>query len=75
MTFKQAQRWLRRAQRNGYVAYHKGIVYEEGRGYGVNIDGDGREGRLFGNPEIFWTQDQIIDFFAARGVYFKPYVS
>lgn len=73
MTYKHAKRWLRRAEKHGYVPYHEGIV-KMGNAYGVNIDGDGQDGRLFGNPRIFWTQDQIIDFFAERGVEFTPYV-
>lgn len=64
MTYRQAQKYLRRAEARGYVAYHSGIVSMEiplqwggnttGYTYGINIDGDGHEGRLFGCPKIIW---------------------
>lgn len=74
MTRKQAERWLARAEKHGYVAYHSGIVRMEGRCYGINIDGDGRNGRFFGCPKIFWTQESLVDFFADQGIEFTPYV-
>ena len=68
MNYTQARRMLRRAERNGYVPYHRGIVSSEtDRGrttYGINIDGDGHDGRLFGCPMIIWDYDQAMEFFA-----------
>ena len=62
MNKKQAQQALRWAERNGYVAYHSGIVaFEENNkvtGYGINIDGDGHDGRLFGCPKIIWDYER-----------------
>lgn len=62
MTKKEAQKALKIAEKNGYVRYHSGIVtMEDGnkRYYGINIDGDGREGRLFGCPRIIWDMDYV----------------
>ena len=66
MTYTQAKTYLRRATRNGYVPYHSGITHmvtgvsKSGREigyYGINIDGDGHNGRNFGCPQIIWDKD------------------
>ncbi len=62
MTLKHAERWLKRVEKNGYVAYHDGLVEMNGS-YGVNIDGSGHDGRLFGCPRIFWQQEDLVEFF------------
>ncbi len=62
MTYKQATDWLKRAEKAGYVAYHQGVVKMDGD-YGINIDGDGHNGRLFGCPEIIWSQENAVEFF------------
>jgi len=64
MTHKQAVTYLNRAEKSGYVRYHSGIVRMDvepqwsgnttGSIYGINIDGDGFNGRLFGCPCIIW---------------------
>jgi hypothetical protein len=70
MTYTEAKKYLARAERNGYVAYHSGLVNngETGRRatYGINIDGDGREGRYFGSPQIIWSAEQAERKFPAR---------
>jgi len=75
MTYTQAKMYLRRAERSGYVAYHKGIVSMERKpwwgsparyNYGINIDGDGCEGRLFGCPEIIWEAESAEEQFPPR---------
>jgi hypothetical protein len=68
MTHSQAKKYLARAERRGYVAYHNGIVMEEtekryggnttGTNWGINIDGDGHNGRLFSCPQIIWSAEQ-----------------
>lgn len=55
MTYVEAKKFLKRAEKNGYVRAYGGIVnYEDGKYYGINIDGDGRDGRYFGCPQIIW---------------------
>ena len=74
MTHTQARRYLARAERNGYVAYHKGIAHtvtgiRNGRElgyYGINIDGDGHDGRLFGCPELIWDAEKAEERFPVR---------
>jgi len=39
---------------------------DDGKNYGVNIDGDGRDGRLFGCPQIIWSAEQAEAKFPAR---------
>lgn len=66
----EAKKYLDRACRNGYVPYHTGLVLSEGQGqkenWGINIDGDGREGRLFGCPKIIWDAGHAEEMFPAR---------
>lgn len=61
MTKRDAQKTLKIALKCGYVAYHNGLVGFEENGkitsWGANIDGDGRDGRLFGCPEVIWSED------------------
>lgn len=64
MTYGQAKKYLARASRNGYVAYHGGICCMDGS-YGINIDGDGH-GRYFGCPQIIWGADRAEQMFPAR---------
>ena len=74
MTYTEAKKYLRRAERNGYVAYHSGIAHmvtgiRNGREigyYGINIDGDGQDGRLFGCPKLIWDAEQAEERFPAR---------
>jgi hypothetical protein len=71
MTYTNAKKYLARAERRGYVANRSGIVMQEfnpswggnttGRAYGINIDGDGHDGRLFGCPQIIWDTEQAED--------------
>ena len=65
MTYTQAVKYLHRAERNGYVAYHSGICTMDGN-YGINIDGDGHDGRLFGCPQIIWDVERAEEQFPAR---------
>lgn len=60
MTKKEAQKTLKIALKCGYVEYYNGLVlFEENgkRSWGANIDGDGRDGRLFGCPKVVWNSD------------------
>jgi len=70
MTLTQAKKYLKRALKNGYVAYHSGIVCMESNGrksgYGINIDGDGHEGRYFGCPQIIWDAEHAEDKFPVK---------
>ena len=69
MNYTTAIKQLKRAERAGYVPVNSGIVIMEvakrfggnttGRVYGINIDGDGHDGRLFGCPKIIWSVEQI----------------
>ena len=65
MTYSKANQMLMAAEKRGYVKYHSGITsFEEGgrvTNYGINIDGDGNEGRLFGCPKIIWTVGEVND--------------
>lgn len=68
MNYSTAKKMLKRAEARGYVAYHSGIVCYEGQNggknsYGINIDGDGHDGRLFGCPKIIWSTEQFNDSF------------
>lgn len=65
MNYTQATKYLQRALKNGYVAYHGGIVSQDGS-YGINIDGDGHQGRLFGCPQIIWDSETAERKFPAR---------
>lgn len=62
MNYSTAKKWLARAEKRGYVAYHSGICCMDGD-YGINIDGDGHNGRYFGYPKILWSTEQCNDFF------------
>ena len=67
MTYTQAKKYLARAERSGYVAAYSGICnMDDGRYYGINIDGDGRDGRLFGCPQIIWSAEDAEDKFPTR---------
>lgn len=61
MTKKEAQKTLSIARKCGYVPYYNGLVTFEENGkitsWGANIDGDGRDGRLFGCPQVIWNED------------------
>jgi hypothetical protein len=75
MTRKQAEGWLKRSVRNGYVG---GICRMETSGnrhyYGINIDGDGGPGRPFGCPRMIWSHEGAVEFFAERhDVKYQPY--
>jgi hypothetical protein len=63
MTYSKAKQMLAAAEKRGYVAYHSGIVSFEENGkttnYGINIDGDGHEGRYFGCPKTLWSVDSV----------------
>jgi len=73
MTYKQAISALHRAEKNGYVRYHSGLTHENETGhYGINIDGDGHDGRLFGCPQIIWDKEQAEEKFPKRK-YSKKY--
>lgn len=58
MKYQKALQMLKAAEKRGYVAYHSGIVNMDGD-YGINIDGDGHGGRLFGCPKILWTVESV----------------
>jgi len=71
MTYTKAKIWLRRAIRHGYVPVHGGIACFEGDrynkdSYGVNIDGDGHNGRYFGCPHIVWYEEEAARRFPPR---------
>jgi hypothetical protein len=75
MNYTEAIKYLKRAEARGYIRYHSGIVCQEnnnrkwggpGNYYGINIDGDGKDGRLFGCPQIIWDAEQAEDMFPAR---------
>lgn len=63
MTHSKAKQMLAAAEKRGYVRYHQGIVcfWENGKAqnYGINIDGDGCDGRYFGCPKILWTVEAV----------------
>jgi hypothetical protein len=75
MNYTQAITFLKRAEKNGYVRYHSGLVIEDvktrwggnttGSNYGINIDGDGIS-HLFGCPKIIWSVEQAEEMFATR---------
>lgn len=85
MTLTEARKYLARAQKNGYVPYHTGIVSMETikqtrkkKGtevvkikinYGINIDGDGTEGRNFGCPIILWDAEKAEEKFPVKKYY------
>lgn len=81
MNLTQAKKYLNRAERNGYVAYHNGIVSQEipvrwsgnttGLSFGINIDGDGHNGRLFGCPQIIWDTETAENMFPTRNYNLK----
>lgn len=67
MTYTEAVKYLNRARKNGYVPYHSGIVYyEDSSSYGINIDGDGHDGRYFGCPEIIGSTEEAERRFPTR---------
>jgi len=76
MNYTEAKKYLNRAENNGYVRNHSGIVMQEvksrwggnttGCFYGINIDGDGHNGRLFGCPRIIWDVETAESMFPAR---------
>ena len=76
MNYTEAKKYLARAEKNGYVAYYSGIVSEEvksrwgenttGYDYGINIDGDGHDGRYFGCPRIIWDAETAEEMFPTR---------
>ena len=71
MNYTDAKKFLARAEKRGYVAYHSGIVCEEDgrkKRYGINIDGDGYDGRYFGCPIIIWDKDHAEEKFPARRI-------
>jgi hypothetical protein len=78
MTRRQAEGWLKRFERHGYVAYHQGICRMETSGsrpyYGINVDGDGGPGRPFGCPRIIWDQEHAAEILRERhNVHYEPY--
>ena len=76
MNYTEAKKYLKRAENSGYVANRSGIVMQEGQArwggnttgnsYGINIDGDGHDGRLFGCPRIIWDSETAENQFPAR---------
>jgi hypothetical protein len=76
MNYKQAQTYLKRAEKNGFNRYHSGIVSQEvqkrfsgnvtGISYGINIDGDGSKGKPFGCPQIIWDAETAEQMFPTR---------
>jgi len=76
MTHTQAITYLNRAEKNGYVRYHSGIVRQDiilqwsgnttGSTWGINIDGDGHDGRLFGCPCIIWDAETAEERFPTK---------
>lgn len=66
MTYTQAVKYLKRAERSGYVAYHSGLVNDGEAWYGINIDGDGHDGRNFGCPQIIWDIETAERMFPGR---------
>lgn len=66
MNHTEAVKYLKRAEKNGYVRYHSGLVaMEQGSrtSWGINIDGDGHDGRLFGSPRIIWSKEEAEEMF------------
>lgn len=70
MKLREAKKYLKRAEKAGYVAYHSGIVaFEDGgriSSYGVNIDGNGCHGQPFGCPQIIWSAENAEELFPTR---------
>jgi hypothetical protein len=76
MNYTEAKKYLNRAENNGYVRYHSGLVMTEepvrrggnttGSSWGINIDGDGHNGRLFGCPQMIWDVETAERLFPAR---------
>ena len=76
MNYTQANKYLNRACKRGYVPYHSGLVSTEetvkwggnttGLSWGINIDGDGHNGRYFGCPQIIWSAEQAEERFPAK---------
>lgn len=63
MTKAQATKSLSSLTRAGYVAYHTGLIYhDDNKTWGVNVDGDGHDGRLFGCPKTFWSIEKVEEF-------------
>ena len=66
MNYTQARKYLARAERHGYVAYYSGICCIEGsrkNTWGINVDGDGHDGRRFGRPQIIWDAEKAEELF------------
>jgi hypothetical protein len=76
MNHTEAVKYLKRAENTGYVRYHSGLVMQEtelrwggnttGTFWGINIDGDGHDGRLFGCPQIIWDVETAENRFPTR---------
>lgn len=76
MNYTKAKMYLARAEKNGYTAYHSGLVKTEipvqwggnttGYVWGINIDGDGHNGRYFGCPQMIWSEEIAEDMFPRR---------
>jgi len=73
MTRKQAEGWLKRSVRNGYVGGICCMETGSRTSYGINIDGDGGPGRPFGCPRMIWSQEGAVEFFEEKGVKYQPY--
>ena len=72
MTHKEAEKYLKRSEKNGYVAYHSGLVTMDAD-WGINIDGDGHDGRLFGCPKIIWSAEEAEKLFPTKKYYRSTY--
>lgn len=67
MTNREATKYLKRAEKHGYVKYHSGFCTTEctkryggntsGLTWGINIDGNGID-NLFGCPQIIWSSEE-----------------
>ena len=74
MTYTESKKYLKRAIKNGYMPYYNGIAHmitginngkEQGY-YGINIDGNGHDGRYFGCPILIWDSQAAEEKFPAR---------
>lgn len=66
MTYKEAIMYLNRAQKNGYVPFHSGIIKMENGNkfnWGINIDVDGSKDRPFGVPTIIFDKETAEEMF------------
>ena len=78
MTKYQALRYLHRAEKNGYLPYHYGLVLNEvespyngkttGLKWAIQVEEPGIEGQRTGHPLIIWDADQAERMFPGKTI-------